>query len=384
MRTRIITVDGVPQQQIDAIMECDLSIIKLMEGSPANVETEARRLGQEFLNEKIDISAGPLFAAKLLRLSCHEHVLIVAIDHMVSDAISCDIMSKEIWELYNEASQGLPSSLPQLPVQFADYAVWQQQTYGAWFRKCGQYWRERLAGAPHLQLPFDGSLAEGRCATQTVRPIPFGRALSLKLQNMAARERTLVPLIVLAVYIAVVSRWCSQRDLVLSFVSHGRHRPELKRIVGWLANYQHMRIEIAEDDSFLDLLRRVDQEFHSARQHEDFDRVPDLIPGYTAPLYFNWLPATSSGRRADERVECGIKMRPFLMNPVLSREMESPSPELMAMSSDTSAGIVITVIYRSDLFKPRTIERLGDDLRVLAEKSLENPSFRIAGLIGVS
>lgn len=382
VRTRFVAIDGVPEQVIDSSCECHLEEIELAQTASSDGAREVTRLVRHFLEEQVDLSVGPLFAAKLWRLSSSEHVLILALDHMVADAASCAILSGEVWTLYHQAAKGLPFSLPHLPVQFADYAVWQQRTHSAWLKKHGPYWKERLTGAPRLQLPVDDGLASGDYPIAVPLHFPFGNRLSAGLRDAARREGALLPLVVLTVYVAVVSRWCGQRDLVLTFVSHGRHRrPELQNMIGFLASRLFLRVEIGHDDSFRDLLKRVNVEFYSAYEHYDFDRVPDFIPECAADTDtdFNWLPAVW-GRRpahkgaADEQ----LRIQPFPLEPYRKRLPEWF--KLASVFSETAAGIVATVLYRPDLFAADTIERFGQNLRSFAQEFAHHPLAPIASV----
>lgn len=384
LRTRIVAVGGIPRQHIDAACGCELEVIDLAKVSSTNVERESKRLAKEFIEEKIDLSVGPLFAVKLLRLSNLEHVLILALDHIVSDGVSFGILSREIWTLYNQATQGRALSLAPLPVQFGDYAVWQQRTYDTWLKKHETYWRVRLAGAPRPQLPLDDGLAQVEHPTVAVRHFPFGKTLSARLRDVARRERTLLPLVVLAVYVAVLSRWCNQRDLVLTFVSHGRYgRPELENMIGFLVNFLLFRIEVTKEDSFLDLLERVNLEFYSADQHQDFNRVPDFVPDCPAPheLSFDWAPVNWSGRSVHQQEEAGgeVKVQPFPIQTFRYRVNESY--KFAAVPSDTASGIVITLVYRIDLFAPSTIERFGRNLRLFAEEFTHQPLASVESIV---
>lgn len=381
LRTRIIQVDGIPRQHIDAASDDHFEVIDLAKVSPINVQREAKHVAQEFIEEKIDLSVGPLFDAKLLRLSNREHVLILALDHIVSDAVSYGILSRDIWTLYNQAAQGLPFSLPQLPVQFADYAVWQQRTYDAWLKKHEAYWRGRLTGAPRIQLPLGNGLAEVKHPTVSMLHIPFGKALSAKLRDVARRERTLLPLVVLTVYAAVVSRWCSQGDLVLGFASHGRHsRPELENMIGFLATGLLLRIEITKEESFLDLLKRVNLEFYSACNHQGIGRLRDIVPECTIDVGFNWITTNWSRRSVHQKGEADgpVKMQPFPIQTF--RSVEAPFLKFVPLFSDTAAGIIVTVLYRPDLFAKSTIERFGHSLRLFAAEFTQRPLASVASI----
>jgi hypothetical protein len=370
LRTTIVLVDGVPTQHVNTAYDDHVSVVDLTEAPSRNIEADSKRLAQEFIDEEIDLSAGPLFAAKLLRQSDRDHVLVLALDHIVSDAVSYLILGREIWTLYNQGAQGQPFSLPLLPVQFADYAVWQQQTNDSWLKKHEAYWRERLAGAPSIQIPLDNNAAEVEYPTGATLHFPFGNTLSAKLRDLARRERTLLPLVVLTAYAVVMSRWLRQTDLVLVFGSHGRYRrPELENMIGFLAYGLHFRLEVTRHSSFLDLLRRATLEFYAASNHEDFGRVPDLIPECTTELIFNWLPANWVRRSVHQegRAHEQVRTQPFQIDTVGSAH------KFMLFVSDSPAGIIATVQYRSDLFGSSTIERLGNNLRLLSAEFAQHP-----------
>jgi non-ribosomal peptide synthetase component F len=174
----------------------------------------------------------------------------------------------------------------------------------------------------------------------------------------------------LAVYVAMMSRWCNEDDLVLTFVSHGRHgRPELANTIGFLATHLHIRVKVSEDDSFVDLLKRVNLELYSAYEHWDFDRVPELIPGCATELYFNWQSTNvgSSAINQHRKAHDSLRMQPFPLRVLWLPE--SPLP----IFSDTAAGIAVTVWYRADLFAKQTIERFGHGLRSLAAEFVQQP-----------
>jgi hypothetical protein len=374
LRTRIVVADGIPWQCIDPVRGDHLRIIDLTGVSSMNVEQEMKGLAQEFVDERTDLTVGPLFRGKLWKISALEHVLILTVDHIIADAASCAIIRRELWTLYHQLGKGRQSSLPQLPVQFADHAVWLQEVYSAWQRRYERYWKGRLIGSPHTKVPIDDGMADVQPHTVATLHFPFGKALTAKLRDMARYERTLLQIVVLAVYVATMSRWCNERDLVIRFVSHGRYgRPELENMVGLLTSVLHLRIEIAREDCFVDLLKRVSSEFASAHEHEDFNRVPELIPECATELSFNWLPTKWTRLDVDSegKSKDALRIHPFPVRVGLPEE-----PKLLSLFSETAAGINMTVMYRPDLFSASTIRRFGHNLRSFAAEAVERPMGR--------
>src|SRR6185437_7236257 len=179
LRTRFIKIEGgQPEQQFDRDQQCSWQISEISAGPGENTEELLRQRAEEFAHEKVDITVGPLFAARLFRVSASDHVFIMAIDHLVSDGVSLAILNREVWSLYQQATQGLPLSLPRLPIQFADYAVWQAHNYDIWNKTHGVYWLSRLQGAPTLELPRDRGLVEVAKPVGDELRFAFGEALS--------------------------------------------------------------------------------------------------------------------------------------------------------------------------------------------------------------
>lgn len=378
LRSRIVFVDDVPTQQVDEAPEYELEIIDLARTPSTNVKAQAARVIQDFAHASRDLSVGPLFDAKLVRLSSQKHLLLLAMDHMLSDGVSSKILGKEIWTAYNQAALGREVSLPQLPVQFADYAVWQQLTYDAWLKRHGAHWKERLTGAPHIQLPLDGSLTDGEDGSLSIRYFPLGKALSVKLRELARRERTLLSLAALTVYASAVSHWSNQRDLVLTFVAHGRHsHPELKNMIGLLANLLPFRLEINEKDSFIDLLERIKLEFYNAHRHQDYNRVPDIVADYPTEFCFNWVPNWTPAHQ-EIKVDSQIEVQPFPLR--ASRGRVDAWFTFTAALRDTPSGLNLSVWHRENFFAPSTIERFAHHFRLLVEEFIQRPHTSIGAI----
>lgn len=365
LRTKIGITDRGLQQHIDAAGECPLDIVDLSASASRTVEEQVRRRAQEFVDRKVDICSGPLFEPLLMKLDEQEHVLVLAADHLISDGISYTILNREIWHAYHQRLD--PAHLPLIPIQFADYAAWQERTRQAWMQQHGDYWMRRLERAPRAQPPFDGVPTALPNDAVAVLNFPFGMALTTEMNGAAKREKTRLALVALATYVAAMAHWCKQSDLVFTFISHGRNRPELEHLIGYLAHHLYFRIELRKKDSFQDLLERVRIEFHSAYEHQDYSRVPDLIPECATELSFNWAPMNWTRGFAPTRQDLnGLKIQPFPLRNVVIHNLST-------IFSDTPSGICATVAYRSNLFSRRTIERLGESLRWFAQQIVQQP-----------
>jgi hypothetical protein len=324
-----------------------------------------------------------------VKLSEQEHVLMMGTDHIIADAASAGIVRNEIWSVYRSTIQGEPPHLSPVTVQFADYAVWQHRTYDVWRMKHEPYWKKRLASAPCLEFPDKEPIAPIQDLMCVLVEIPLGETLSGKLRDMAWKRRTPVSLAVLAVLVAMLSRWCNQSDFVVQFVMHGRQtHPNLTNTTGFLASFLHLRISISQQDCFMDLLETINLEFRSACEHHDYDRVPDLIPECKSSLHFNWTLTNWSRRKTNEISQSessALTVKPFPIRRTSFRLMEpSPMRTLAAWvfpgDSNTDEGIVATLGYDNDKFSSDTISRMARALKSIAVELLECPRSPIASL----
>lgn len=374
LRTRIILTEGVFNQSIDGSSGSHIEITDLSDVAAGNMEREAKNHAVEFLERKIDVSVGPLFEALLIKLSHREHVLILALDHLVSDGVSNLILNREVWALYDHAIQGIPFVLPKLSVQFADYAVWQERTYEAWRQNHEGYWRQRLASTPCLQLPFDTEFGDPRQPKTVVLQLPFERSVNRELWDVARQERTLPSIVVLTTYVATLSNFFKQRDLVLKFISHGRHEhPELANMIGFVANTLYLRIEIEKDDTFRELLTKIKHELHAAYSHRDFDRVPDLIPGCETELSFNWIATDSTHQsHQSENTDNRVRIEPFSLES-LQQIVTNPMDTLPKISSHVPTAFLTLPLCQSDSRLRGAAERFACDFKLIFAKLTRNP-----------
>lgn len=386
LRTRIVLVDGTPRQHIETDFRFSLEVIDLTAILSKDIEAEATRLVHMYLHERIDLSVGPLFEGKLLKLSSREHVLILGLDHIVCDGASNMILSREIWSLYEQAARGQALLLPQLPIQFADYAVWQQRTFDAWLTTHGPYWRERLSCAPHIKLTREASDDIKHPILESLH-FPIGKMITTSLRDVARRQRTHLSSVVLAIYVSLLSRWCDQDDLVLGFVSHGRNRPELAHMIGFISTHLYIRITIAKQDTFLDLLNKINLQLHDAQSHQDYDRVPDLFYDDSPGVLFNWVPTqwspidwTQWSVHQRRKLNNQLEMQPFPIQ-LQSNARGGPCPFMIMMApSDTIAGIILTLFYRSDLFTLSRVESFCTNIRLFSAEFAERPFTSVASL----
>jgi len=384
LRTRIVVVEGRPAQEIDRAPNSALEVINVFVSGDAAPESEARRLIEELVNLPIDVSVGPLFGARLLRIADHDHVLAVAMNHVISDHMSEHILLRDVWTAYVQLVQQRPVSLAEMPIQFPDYAAWQRRTHEIWTATHGSYWATRLHNAPCQRFPIDGGEgAAARFRTEQL-PVSFGNRLTEGLRNFSRHTRTTLVMTVLTAYAASLLRWQERRELIVGLLVTGRNRPQLENTIGFLASVLYLRIELKPGDTFLELLRRVTQEFCTAYLHCDSARLSVPVPGpdFKRCTTVNWLPRTDQGEGALSELQgspYSIELEPFsYRNCAFDIEWDVESAGLLGdpglLLSDTPGGISGYMHYRSDQFRRPTIERLCGNLRDFSKRLLDDPN----------
>lgn len=397
LRTRIVFLDGLPYQYFEPAGEYRLNVVDLSERSGGDLDDHLNGEIQRFLDQTIDPTQDLMFEARLWRLSDRKHVLVVLIDHVVSDGVSNGIIAREVWSLYDQAVQGQPFSLPPLKYQFSDYANWLRQSHDDWMIEHGAYWTDHLKGVSPLEIPCDEEIGELSVPAGLAVHVPFGDDLSARLRSVAQRERTPLSLVVLTAYVAEISRWCQRNDVLIPVVSTGRYRrPALQNVVGYMANAVHLRLAVIENDTFSGLLARIRSEFALAFKHQDFDRVPNFIPECASEALFNWQPTNWIGGRLDHHVmlECSKDLdrhaARYVGNSALEEKedrslkiepWQGRSPGHLKFSPvffDTGSGIHMVVNYRRDRLHRRTIDRFCNGLLSNLGQMATDPSTCIA------
>ena len=301
LRTTFPSEGGKPTQRIGSADDWKLLVEDLSHCAAAEKEAELRRFVEAEVRRPFDLERGPLFQALLIRLSEQDHALLLTTHHIISDATSAAIMAREINDLYTAYATGRPSPLEELPVQYADYAVWQR----GWLQseavdKDLLYWKSQLAGAPPtLDLPMDWP----RPAVQTHRgaelPLELPEDLSGALRRLSRQEQCTLFMTLLTALKILLARHSGQPDVVVGAPVAGRTRPEVEGLIGCFINTLSLRTRLEGESTFRQLLQGVKETVLQAIAHQDlpFARlVEHLQPKRDlsrTPLFqvvFNMLP----------------------------------------------------------------------------------------------
>jgi hypothetical protein len=301
----------------------------------------------------VDPASGPLWSVDILRFTETEHVMIVAMEHSISDAFSLGILLRHLLSAYSQRSSGRQVLLPKVPLQFWKLAIQQRDSLGSWLATHGEYWTRRLSGCERVRLSDRGT---GSSSTTGWGAVSFRVAGSLKksLQEWARRNRTTLPICVFTAYVALVMRWCKKDDIVVLYQSDGRNTPEVENTIGYLAFPLYLRVESRPSDRFIDLARHLIDEYCTAYLHADrsYLETRSPRPSFTRNTCFNWISTGSSGGLPDVLTGDGslrIEEIPF-EHPMLSaleRDTE-PSVLLHETGEDISGELLFSLASLSE------------------------------------
>jgi len=380
LRTTFAERGGEPVQVIAPAGRWLLPLTDL-DSLPAEVrEAEARRLAESAAARPFDLERGPLFRAVLLRLGAAEHLLLLEIHHIVADGWSLGVLVEEITALYGAALAGAESPLPELPIQYADFAVWQRSwLQGEELLRRLAYWRDRLAGSPAiLELPADRprpavpARPVGRVTTV------FSPDLARQLARFAQRNRSSLFMLLLAGFQALLGRLTGQRDIPLGSPVANRNQAEFEPLIGFFVNLLVLRGDLAGDLSFRDLLARVRQSTLEDYAHQDLPfelLVEELRPQrhLSATPLFQAMCALQNAPMGSMDLP-GLSFAPLEVEPSFTRF------DLELNASESEGALVVSFIYSAELFDRTTVQRLAGFLEALLRGAAADDGRRLSEL----
>ena len=357
LRTRFREHAGEPVQEATAARPLPLPVADLAALPEAAREGAAQHLAELEGRRSFDLARGPLLRTLLLALGPDDHVLAATLHHVASDGWSIGVLIRELTALYAAFAAGRPSPLPELPIQYADFARWQRRRFDeAALAAEIAFWRQRLDGCQDLELPTDHPRPAIAASRGAARPLALGPRLSAELRASARRAGSTPFAVLLAAFQALLARYSGQDDLTVGTPVAGRRRVEVEGLIGFFVNTLVLRGRLDDDPSFATLLDRAREEALEAFTHQNlpFERLVEILEPERrldrSPLFQVMLAFQNAPR---EQLEMpGIRLATFRSRP------DTAKFDLTLSLSDGIHGIAGTLEYRSDLFDPATIARL--------------------------
>ena len=380
LRTRFDAGTEGPVQIVEPAAYFELPVIDLSHLAADEREQEARRLGNQDAQQPFDLSCAPVWRAQVLRLSETDHLLLFIAHHIVTDVWSFTVFLKEIMETYKAFAAGQPAPLPELPIQYADYAVWQREwLQGEVLERQLAYWKENLAGAPVLlELPTDRVRPPVQTFAGTRFSLQFGKELSEALIELTRRQGVTLFMTLLATYKVLLHRYSRQTDIVVGSPVANRKGSDVEKLIGFFVNSVAIRTDLSGNPRFSDYLKQVRKATLAAFSHQDvpFERVvEELAPERNlshSPLF--QAAFTFQNVRLQPWEVPGLKLT--------SIDVDSGHTkfDFSLTLVDYDDGIWGRVEYSTDLFTNQTIRRMLAHLQELMKGVCAAPEQRVRAI----
>jgi amino acid adenylation domain-containing protein len=377
LRTTFHTTLGRPVQVINAEQALALPLLDLSQLPADEREAEMKRLATEEARLSFDLSTGPLLRVQLLRLSGDEHLLLLTLHHIIADGWSMSILTREVAALYRAFDAGESGSLPELPLQYADYAAWQREwLQGEALDEQLQYWREQLSDAPSLlELPTDRPRPPVQTQHGARRPIRFSASLSQQLEVLSRRESVTMFMTLLAAFQALLARYSGQQDVLVGTPIAGRTRAEVEPLIGLFVNTLVLRARMDDNPSFRQLLAQVREAALGAYAHQDvpFEMLveelqPERALSHT-PLFQVMFMLQNVPLEATELSELSLSL--------VAVESGTTKFDLTLSLRETGEGIYGSLEYNTDLFDEETITLMVEHYERLLDRMVRDPEHRV-------
>ncbi|GHO70196.1 hypothetical protein KSC_090880 [Ktedonobacter sp. SOSP1-52] len=360
LRTTFGISDGEAVQRIVPEWEEQeiFSLLDLSQWPEEEREQEARRWNKQEALQIFDLTRGPLVRMRVLKLGADNHLLLITMHHIISDGWSLGIFIEELTTLYNALVQGKPVALPPLPIQYADFAVWQNEWLkGDLLEKELTYWREQLAGMPEvIELPLDHARPTIQSYQGDRQSTSFSAELTQRVRELSQQEEVTMFMALLTSFVVLLWRYSGQEDIVVGTPIANRNRLELEGLIGFFANTLILRTSLTDDPTFREVLERVKEVTLNAYSHQDvpFEKLvevlrPERKTSY-APLVQVMFASPPSVSEQHELTGLTIHGE--------STGSETSNFDLICYTIDDGQELEGQLTYNKDLFETDTIQRL--------------------------
>jgi amino acid adenylation domain-containing protein len=382
LRTELVVIDEQPMQRVNSTVGWHLARVDLSHLSAAEQEVQIAQLATAAALRPFDLSQDLPWQAALIRLGHNEHVLLITWHHIVTDGWSMNIFIHEFEALYQAYSRGQPSPLPELDIQYADFALWQRKLLtGELLERQLAYWKEQLTNAPtQINLPAD----HPRPAVQSYRggryTFHLPQELMPRLNGLQQQTGTTLFMILQAAFALLLSRYSDAADILIGTPVANRQQREIEPLIGYFVNTLVLRNDLSGNPTFAQFLQRVRLMALEAYQHQDvpFDLVvealqPERSLSYSPLFQVEFILEHMNVQRGKKEL-VGLTITPI--------ELELPTTrfDLTLRMKETEDGLSGCWEYSSDLFEPATIGRMAAHFQTLLEGVVAHPEQSLAAL----
>jgi amino acid adenylation domain-containing protein len=371
LRTVVEWEDGVPTQRVVPATRLELPIEDWSTRPTEERESALVPHLRAGAREPHDLSKSPAFDARLIRLDEREHVLYFRTHNAVWDGWSFDIFRRELNALYTEHTGGQAATLPELPISYADFAVWHRD----WLRspeieRQTEYWKQLLAGAPPaLELATDFPRGDNQTFTGTTIHIRFTRAEADELAALGRNHEATLFMVLLAGFEALLHRYTGQQQILIGTPIQGRGRTELENLIGLFVNHVALRATVKPDEAFEGLVVRTRDMTLDAISHQE---MPFELLGRHAPVLRAFFSLQDARERVQQLGDLGLEQ--------IQAVSPGGSADIILWFMEQKDDLIAALNYRTDLFEAQTMVRFLEHYRELMLAALRRPDSAVAEL----
>ena len=380
LRTRFSFGQGIPSPEVLDDLMITLSIIDLQETDVMEQMTEARHLAEKEVLLPFDLTKAPLIRLKLYVLSKEKYLLLVVVHHTIADGWSLGVFLRELLTFYQAIILNKPAEVPELPIQYADFAQWQtDKIHNKLLQTSMDYWKNQLAGElPVLELPADQQRGAKQTFSGGTHRFALSTELTEALEKLGRQEDITLFMTLLTAFYVLLHRYSGQDDIIVGTPVAHRNLPEIEQLIGVFINTLVLRTSLSGDPGFRELLHRVRQVSLEAYAHQDlpFEQLVEVVK-----------PKRDLSRTPLFQVVFNLQNSPMPKLEIPGLEMALVEIDrgvsqfdLTLMMSKVGGQYHGTVEYNEDLFKPATVTRMFRSFQMLLEDAVAKPDCPISRL----
>jgi amino acid adenylation domain-containing protein/non-ribosomal peptide synthase protein (TIGR01720 family) len=381
LRTTFTLVEGNPVQKIHSTFNLSLPIVNIQELSQAERETEVKRLIKRETSRCFDLEEGPLLRCILLQLDPKEHILLFTIHHIITDGWSTGVIIRELAPLYQAFTKNRPSPLPELPIQYVDFAVWQRQyLQGEVMENLLTYWKQKLNGnLPVLQLPMDYPRPAIQTFSGQRKSFFLSKELTRELKVLSRNQDATLFMTLLAGFKVLLHRYSGQEDILIGSPIANRNQEHIDQLIGFFVNTLVLRTDLSGNPSFYELLKRIRGTTLGAYAHQDMP-FELLVQELQPERNLSYTPLFSVVFVLHNAPIPALEMSGLALTPLETVDHRNLMFDLIIHITETEEGLLGSLDYNTDLFKEDTICRMADHLQTLFAGIVANPQQRLSEL----
>jgi hypothetical protein len=379
-RTTFIESGEQPVQVVSPALYLNVTVTDVRHLPAGEREAEARRLTSGEAEQPFDLKRAPLLRCALVRLAEQEHVLVLTMHHIISDGWSIGIIIRELMAFYEGLTRNMPSGLPPLSIQYADFAQWQRQwLQGAVLEKQLAFWTEQLKGVPtRLELPTDYPRPEEQSFRGAVAEFLLPKEESEALKKLSRTEDATLFMTLLAAFKVLLHHLSGAEDIVVGSDVANRNQVQTEALIGFFVNQLVLRTKLDGDPTFREVVRRVRAASLRAFDHQDlpFQRIVDALhleralsrnPLFQVMFAFQNIPTPSL--KSSELTVSGFEY-----------DIDSTAFDISLLVAEDEPGLHILMRYSTDLFTATTIKRMFNQLEMIISRVIANPDTSLGKL----